>query len=133
MHKKIPLLFGFALTTALSGLALAHPCGGPDGRRGGGFGRADLNNDGKVTLDEAIAHGKQRFQEMDKNKDGAVTKDELPGRGRFFDQADANKDGKVTYAEHEAMLKKRFADRDTNKDGVLTGDEIRRGPGRGPR
>lgn len=108
---------------------MAQPC--PCG--GGGFRRADLNNDGKVTLDEALAHGKQMFEFHDRNKDGVITRDEVPVWADHFAQADANNDGKVTYVEHEAMLRARFTLMDKNRDGVLSGDELARGPrgGRG--
>ncbi len=119
MNKRMLTSLGFALVTTLSGLAIAQqgPCGG-------GFRRADLNNDGKVTLDEALTHGKQMFQFHDKNKDGVITRDEIAGWGGCFAQADTNNDGKVTYAEHEAMLRARFTLMDKNKDGVLSGDEL---------
>ena len=73
------------------------------------------------------------FQFHDKNKDGVITRDEIPARGGHFAQADTNNDGKITYAEHEAMLRARFTLMDKNKDGVLSGDELMCGPkgGRG--
>lgn len=111
---------GFTLVTALSGLAIAQP--GPGGDCG--FRRADLNNDGKVTLDEALTHGTQMFQLHDKNKDGVITRDEVPAWNNHFAQADTNNDGKVTSAEHESMLRARFGLMDTNKDGVLSGNEL---------
>ncbi len=129
MITKILSSLGFTLIVTLSGLALAQP--GPGGNCG--FQRADLNNDGKVTLDEALTHGKQMFEFHDKNKDGVITRDEVPVWSDHFAQADANNDGKVTYAEHETLLRARFVLMDTNKDGVLSGDELMCGPrgGRG--
>jgi len=70
---------------------------------------ADLNNDGKVTLDEALAHGKQMFEFHDRNKDGVITRDEVPVWVDPIAQADSNNDGKVTYVEHEAMLRTHLA------------------------
>ena len=44
---------------------------------------------------------------FDANKDGVVTKDELPADARFlprlFDRIDADKDGKVTKAEEDTF------------------------------
>ena len=58
---------------------------------------------------------------FDANKDGVVTKDELPkDKKRFesmFDYTDADKDGKVTKAEedaHKAELQKRYEQRKAN-------------------
>ena len=90
----------FALGTA--GFAGAQPAPGPGpgpqgaaphhmhqmhhGQRGDGmmgfaageaFARADANNDGKVTRDEANAWLAARFAEIDANKDGGLTPDEI--------------------------------------------------------
>ena len=58
---------------------------------------------------------------FDANKDGVVTKDELPKDNKFvegmFDRSDADKDGKVTKAEedaHKAELQKRYEQRRAN-------------------
>jgi hypothetical protein len=114
--KKIAFASILIGVTSLSALALAH----------GGKAKMDTNGDGKVTLAEAQAAGKQRFERMDKNKNGVVSKDEIPGRGeRFLAKADANKDGQLTLAEAQAHTQAWFQKKDANKDGVLTGDEFR--------
>lgn len=121
MNKK-PLVIGFAMVTAVSGLALAHG--------GGGKRHMDANQDGKITLDEVLAGAKTRFAKMDTNKDGAINQDEAKGRfQRKLERADQNKDGKLTLAEMEAGLKGWFQKADANKDNVLSGDELRRGKG----
>ena len=114
--KKIAFASILIGMTSLSALALAH----------GGKAKMDTNGDGKVTLAEAQAAGKQRFERMDKNKNGVVTKDEVPGRAeRFIAKADSNKDGQVTLAEAQAHTQSWFQKLDANKDGVLTHDEFR--------
>jgi hypothetical protein len=116
MNKK-SLLIGFSLVTALSGLAFAH---------GGGAKRhMDQNQDGKVTLDEALAGAKARFTKVDANKDGAITKDETQGRFQhMINKKDANKDGKITLAEMETGVRTWFQAADANQDKVLAGDEL---------
>jgi hypothetical protein len=119
--KKFHTVLGIAALTTIGGVALAH--GG--GR--GGFGKADTNNDGKVTLAEAVAAAKTRFDRKDANKDGTLSGDEIRGRMRWMvEKADTNKDGKVSAAEHEANVRKHFTERDANKDGALTRDEMRK-------
>lgn len=131
---------------------------GPRGERGGfamgeAFARADANNDGKVTRDEAMAWLQARFTEADANHDGAVTLEEFramrqaqrpEGRrqapeerrermgerlGAMFRFVDANGDGRVTFDELRPMGEAAFRAMDRNSDGVLTRDEVRpRGP-----
>ena len=115
-------LFIGTLSIATLATAAAFACGGA---KGGPGAKADTNGDGKVTLAESQAAAKTRFDNFDKNKNGAVTKDEFPnGRGeRFFERLDGNKDGKVTLAEMQAKAKERFVAMDTNKDNVLSEDE----------
>lgn len=60
------------------------PPGGP-GPRGGGGGammRADTNGDGVVSREEALAQAGQRFDRMDLNHDGKLTRDEMEQVGR---------------------------------------------------
>ena len=113
-------LFIGTLSIATLATAAAFACGGDKG----GKAKIDANGDGKVTLAESQAAAKARFDNLDKNKNGAITKDEIEGRGRLFEKADANKDGKVTLAEMQAKAQAHFTARDANKDNVLSGDEM---------
>jgi hypothetical protein len=81
----------------------------------GGFGilQFDANADGKVTKAEFDAAQRKEFAELDGNKDGSATPEEI----RAGMQARAK-------AQHEAQLKVRFADMDTNKNGQLTEAEF---------
>ena len=119
--NKITVVSLLAAITATSGFALACP-----GHEGGKK-SADANSDGKVTLQEAQAKAKTRFDAVDKNKDGVLSKDELEGRAGRMLHADANKDGAVTAAESQAQVQVWFQKMDTNKDGALSGDELAKG------
>lgn len=44
------------------------------------FRRMDADNNGKVTLSEAMAAGQRHFKRMDANSDGEVTRDEMSNR-----------------------------------------------------
>jgi len=122
------------------------------------FDLADANKDGSVTpAERKAAHEKfaaERFAEGDKNKDGALSSDELPRHfAKMMDKLDANRDGKLTKdelavmkARHEARearnprgdkvetraelvahVTERFTRMDTNQDGKLTADELQKG------
>jgi Ca2+-binding EF-hand superfamily protein len=93
---------------------------------------ADANSDSKVTLDELKtafdegklrppgrrgpggepkteaemkAHAQQRFNADDKNHDGFLTENEIPGRWAHLKVADANQDNKITFDELTAAFK----------------------------
>ncbi len=104
------------------------------------FARADNDRDGKVTFEElgvvAPKITKEKFAKLDKNSDGALTKDELPRPSTgekeqavalLARKADADHNGKVTYEEMLAvtpnLTRERFDRMDTNKDGVLSPDD----------
>jgi len=167
------LASAFALGTA--GLASAQPAPGTGpqaapphqmhqmhqmhhGQRGDGmmgfavgeaFARADANNDGKVTREEANAWLAARFAEIDANKDGGLTLEELrayytarrgEGRGppegmreRMEDRQaarfrfiDADLDGKITLPELRVMADAMFRSMDADGDGALTRAEVQR-------
>ena len=124
--KKLSILLVAAVATS-SAIALA------EGKGGHGKRHFDTNQDGKVSLQEALDGAKRRFEKKDKDKNGALTKEEVMHRAQGrFEKKDANKDGRITLAEAQAHARARFTERDANKDGFLTPNEAGRGKnGRG--
>jgi Ca2+-binding EF-hand superfamily protein len=81
MQKRILI----AATAALLSLPLALNAA-DEKKKGGGFTTADADNDGKVTLTEYVmavkgrldeTAAKARFAELDKNKDGSLSREEF--------------------------------------------------------
>ena len=124
-HRKPLLLLAMLLATSATGLvfAAAPTSTSPAPQR------LDANNDGVVDRQEAAArpHLAQRFDELDKNKDGKLAGDEMPRRGQRgpgghpFAELDKDKDGRVSKAEAAADPKfaERFAKMDANQDGFV--------------
>lgn len=79
-----------------------------------------------VTRAQIEQTNKERFAEMDSNKDGFVTTAELaaaagPERAaRMIAHLDTDKDGKVSAAELSARMLAMFDAADTNHDGTLS-------------
>ena len=107
------------------------------GRRGGGMmnelRQADANNDGIVTQDEVLARATQRFEALDKSKDGSVGQADFDAMQsemtayrtqRFLHRYGAVKDGKVTREQFYAKAKEQFATRDLNSDGKLDREDF---------
>ncbi len=109
--------------------------GGPEGRGPGGPGGPEGRGPGGNLSDMV-----DRLMQLDENKDGKLSKDEVPGRAKsLVERADANEDGVTTREELQAMVSRgrgpggpggaefflrMFEERDANKDGKLSGDEI---------
>lgn len=81
----------------------------------------------------AAPHGRgmERLRAADTNGDGLISRDEaksLPRLAERFDEIDADKNGQLTADELRAMHAKhrnaRFDTLDTNKDGMLSRDEF---------
>jgi len=107
---------------------------------------SDLDKDGFITLEELkkaetarrTENAKRTLERFDANKDGKISKEELPERGRErLINLDTNKDGVITLEELAApggvaptpSTDTRSPDQilarlDANKDGKLTGEEI---------
>ena len=169
------LMLASVLALGSAGFAGAQPAPGPapqgappanmqqmhqmhHGQRGEGmmgfavgeaFARADTNNDGKVTREEANAWLAARFAEIDANKDGGLTLEETRafytarrGEGRGppegmrermethqsarFRFIDADLDGKITLPELRVMADAMFRSMDADSDGALTRAELQR-------
>lgn len=72
----------------------------------------------------------RKFAQFDRNRDGAITRDEFPGDAALFQRLDLNRDGAVTRAEVQQALPNRGALEqqarayDRNGDGVITRNEF---------
>lgn len=131
-QRKSFLLLAVLLATSATGLAVAASPTGPKPAAP----RMDTNGDGMVDRQEAAARPRlaQRFDELDKNKDGKLARDELPAarhgmrdgrhhggmhRGRdgglMMRGMDADNDGRISAAEYRAH----FDRLDVNKDGYI--------------
>lgn len=95
---------------------------------------ADTNADGLISRAEAAALPRlaERFDEIDANKDGQVSFEELRasrgkhrGHGEHFKRMDADNDGKVSKVEALAAAGAAFDRLDANKDGFVTQDEAK--------
>jgi Ca2+-binding EF-hand superfamily protein len=134
MTRKTLLML--AVLTALSaGTAFAATAPASDSQHAPRA-RLDANGDGNIDRSEAAQHPRLagKFDELDKNKDGKLAKEEMPRRhGRGFGKnghgqhgmmtrLDTDKDGRVSRAESaagEAKLASHFDKMDVNKDGFI--------------
>jgi Ca2+-binding EF-hand superfamily protein len=103
----------------------------------------DTDKDGFITLAEAQANAPQiaeRFQAIDRDKDGQVSRDELKASHRTtfekridlrekFKEADADGDSRLTRDEAAKLpfIGEHFADLDKDGDGYVTKEEIGKG------
>lgn len=123
--------------------------GGQKGKPGEMFQRADKNSDGKLTEDELPAEVWSRLSRLDKDNDGAISKEEAaagrpPGRGpggpgspeggkgkgkggEFLKQADKNGDGNLSKDELPEQAWQRLGRFDKDNDGILTKEEMAAG------
>jgi hypothetical protein len=116
-------------------------------RRFSRFARADTDRNGvlsRAEVDRGLPGIAPRFNEVDRNRDGNLSPDELRtwsankksadrksegGFAEHFRRADANSDGALTRAEVDKALPRlgaKFDRIDANGDGKLTQDELRR-------
>jgi Ca2+-binding EF-hand superfamily protein len=107
----------------------------------------DKDKDGFISKTEAAGHPMlaKRFDAIDSNKDGKLSKEELQAAHQAmrekhreradaqFKAADKDGDGALSVQEAEAAARERvarmFERLDTNKDGKLTQEEMRAGHG----
>ena len=76
--------------------------------------RMDTDGDGRVSLSEYLDWMSYAFDQRDRNGDGVLSVDELPGgRGK-----------PVTREQHRATLTERFRKQDANGDGYLSAKEL---------
>jgi len=144
MKKHLPLI----LLLLAAGPALAAPDPEPANPRptrpNAGVMRYDTNKDGFVDRGEWDAGQEARFRQLDTDKDGKLSKDELfPRASRaddrqlerqdaFFRRMDRDRDGFVSKAEFMAQADRNFARCDADKDGRINTAECRQALRRQP-
>jgi Ca2+-binding EF-hand superfamily protein len=86
----------------------------------------DSNNDGRVSRAEWRGTA-ERFDTLDNNRDGTLTREEIRGTNEpppdLFSSVDVNRDRRVTRDEWR-WSRAAFDERDANRDGVLTSGEF---------
>lgn len=100
--------------------------GAQDDDRGDRFDNLDTDNDGRVSRDEW--HGTaERFNGLDDNRDGSLTRAEMRGTSDpppdLFTSVDVNRDHRISRDEWH-WSKASFDRRDGNRDGALTRQEF---------
>lgn len=140
MTRKNLLMMAVLVALAGGGAACAADQKSDAAAKGGDrHAKIDANGDGFIDKAEAAKFPRlaEKFDTLDKNKDGKLSKDELPfGKGRDgrreahrsgprgdgggFGKLDADKDGRISKAEAaNSPLAERFDTMDANKDGYV--------------
>ena len=147
LMKRLPLVAALSIALAAAAAHAASPTGAQGTRA-----KIDANGDGMIDRSEAAAHPRlaERFDQLDKNRDGKIDASERPQRGQGgapggrhgggMAKLDVNGDGAISLDEaagHQRLLDK-FEMIDTNADASLSRQELqawraqqggRRGPG----
>jgi Ca2+-binding EF-hand superfamily protein len=139
-----------ALLLAAPSLAAPDPADSKVPPAPRGMMRYDTNKDGFVDRDEWKAGQEARFKQLDVDKDGKLSQDELfartpsaPGnvlpsdaqvrrQTGYFRLLDSDKDGFVSKAEFMAGAERNFARCDLDKDGRINTAECRQALRRRP-
>lgn len=145
MHKASPILAA-AIAATFAGAAMAQPDQSAAGSPADAFiEQLDNDGDGKISLEEALAPQKSRFDESDTDGDGFITPDEastafndqvppemleamkergMPNPGEtFVKNLDTNEDGKVDRDEFEQPTVESFERMDRNDDDLASSEE----------
>ena len=141
MQRTALIVFGLAIAAVALPLQAQQAAGAGD--RPARHAKIDTNGDGVIDRTEAAAHPKlaERFDQLDRNKDGRIGPEERPqrggrgGRGGGMAALDTNGDGAIDRSEagKAPRLAERFDQLDRNKDGRIGPEERPQRDGRGGR
>lgn len=111
----LPCAASLALVLVASTLAVAPPANAaPPATSAGYLERMDSDGDGRVSLAEYLDWMGHAFRGMDRNGDGVLTADELPG----------GRGAPLRLEQHRARLAATFARQDVDGDGYLDAREL---------
>ncbi len=125
-----PILAAAAMMTLALQPAMAQERGS---RASQLLGILDLDEDGKMTLDEIGDENKRRLGAVDLDGNGLISPDEFRARGQLllamrtttiFDLLDGNGDGNLTADELTAPSARWIARYDQDGDGALNAEEL---------
>jgi Ca2+-binding EF-hand superfamily protein len=140
---KIVVALTAASLAAASFLVFGAPSGPHEGHFAERLRTADTNGDGMISRAEAQAGLPmiaRHFDQIDANRDGQITQDELRAfheqrraameqkRAEHWKKIDTDGDGRISRAEAQAnapRLAEHFDAIDANRDGFITPDELR--------
>lgn len=142
MRKTTAFIGGTAIAAlfmaATPGAVLAQDDAAPQDRASRAtdrfMGLLDIDDDGRVTLEEIAAEQGRLFAAIDVDGDGNLSVDEFRRRGlllqsigatTLFDMLDANGDAQLTTAELRAPSERWVRRYDTDGDTALGTDEVR--------
>jgi Ca2+-binding EF-hand superfamily protein len=92
----------------------------------------DTDHDGTLSIDEIKKAALARFEELDRNHKGRLSRNQLAGVLAFqqFRQADKGKDGTLDKDEFLSVVEKLFQAADKDHDGTLDKTELGSSSGR---
>jgi Ca2+-binding EF-hand superfamily protein len=129
-RKRASTAWAFAIALGIAagiGVAVAQQVNEDAIRKA--FADADVNGDGVLNVDEYVGHVVYVFKRIDVNRDGFITFEEAIAFSPAHNVAamkamDRNGDGKLSLGEVAGAKVIDFFEMDTNRDGVITVQEL---------
>jgi Ca2+-binding EF-hand superfamily protein len=122
--KLVPVVATVGVAALLAPVVAQQPAS--EDKIRASFRSTDKDGDGYVNIDEYVAHYVVVFGSLDKNRDGFLSRDELPADHdpAQYRGADRNGDGRLSLGEMIGDRVIYFFEFDRNRDGVLSAEEV---------